>query len=377
MKALVTGASGFVGAAVARALVSDGHEVRALVRAQSPTRNLAGLPIEVCTGDLRDPPSLRPALKGCDALFHVAADYRLWVPDPKILYQANVEGTRALLEAAIDLGVGRVVCTSSVAVLRPPENGGLPSDERSEPAGVHEVVSHYKKSKYLAAQVVREMHERRGLPVVTVLPSTPIGPGDVKPTPTGAIVLDFLNRRFPAYLDTGLNLCDVDDCARGHILAYHKGRPGERYILGNENLTLREILGLLEMLTGIPAPTVRVPYGVAFAAGLAGEAIARLTGRPPRAPLDAVRMARKYMYFNPGKALIELGLPQRPARESLRRAALWFCENGYVAGPQVASVTERLRPGTAPGPALGPAPAPAPAPTPAPAPALKPVAIPS
>jgi dihydroflavonol-4-reductase len=356
MKALVTGATGFVGAAVARALVAEGHAVRVLARRESPAKNLEGLAVERVEGDLRDAPSLRRALEGCEVLFHVAAHYALWAKDPRTLYETNVGGTVALMEAALDVKIARVVYTSSVAVLKSPAPGSIPSDERSEPASVDEVIGDYKKSKYLAERAVRELAERRGLPVVTVLPSTPIGPGDVKPTPTGAIVLDFLTGRMTAYVDTGLNIVDVDDCALGHLLAWRKGRVGERYILGNENLSLREILGLLGATTGLAPPRVRMPYAVAHAYALCGELLARFTGRPPRAPLDAVRMSKKRMFFNPGKALLELGLPQTPARESLRRAALWFCENGYVRGPAASGIAARLR-ASAPVSARSPAPA--------------------
>ncbi len=347
MRALLTGATGFLGAAVLRVLVADGHAVRALVRPGANRANLGGLPadaLEIVEGDLVDRPSLRRALAGCDALFHVAASYRLWARDPETeIFRPNVDGTRALMEEALEAGsVRRIVYTSSVAVLAPPKtkDGSPAADEGSEPDSIESVIGPYKRSKYLAEKVVRDLSERRGLPAVIVLPSTPIGPRDVKPTPTGKIVLDFLNGKMPAYVDTGLNLVDVDDCARGHLLAFERGKVGERYILGNENLTLREILLLLAAATGLRAPRIRVPYAVAWAAGAASTAFGRLLGREPGIVLDAVRMSRKKMYFNPAKAFAELGLGHTPAREALRKAALWFAENGYVR-PDVA---ERILP---------------------------------
>jgi dihydroflavonol-4-reductase len=286
------------------------------------------LDLEVVEGDLRDRASLRRALAGCDALFHVAANYTLWARDPRDLYETNVEGTRALLEEALAARTPRVVYTSSVAVLAPPKPGAPPADERSEPV-FEEIVGHYKRSKYLAEKAVRALWQR-GLPVVIVLPSTPVGPRDIKPTPTGKIVVDFLSGRIPGYVETGLNIIDVEDCAEGHVLALERGRPGERYILGNENLTLRAILETLADLALVPPPRFRVPYALAWLAGAFSTLGARIRGRPPKVPLDGVRMSKKFMFFDPSKAQRELGLPRTPAREALRKAALWFCREGYV-----------------------------------------------
>ncbi len=298
MKALVTGATGFVGASVARELLKDGHSLRVLARRGSNRANLKDLAgVDVAEGDLRDRPALGRALDGCDALFHVAASYSLWARDPRELYASNVEGTKAIMEEALARKIERIVYTSSVAVLAPPNRGEAPSDENHEPV-FEEIIGHYKRSKYLADKLVRDMCGR-GLRAVIVLPSTPIGPRDVKPTPTGKIVLDFLNGRFRGYIDTGLNIVDVEDCARGHILALERGVVGERYILGNENLTLREICQTLADLTGLPAPRFKVPYALAYAAGAWSTALARITGREPGIPLDGVRMSRKLMFFDP------------------------------------------------------------------------------
>jgi dihydroflavonol-4-reductase len=324
--------------------------VRALARRGGDRRNLAGIDVEVFEGDLRDRDSTRRALSGCDALFHVAASYKLWARDPRELYETNVDGTRALLEAALAAGTPRIVYTSSVAVLAPPKPGEPPADERSEPRSVDDVIGHYKKSKYLAEKTVRELCAR-GLPCVIVLPSTPIGPRDVKPTPTGKIAVDFLAGRMPGYVDTGLNIIDVDDCAEGHVLALERGRPGERYILGNENMTLREILLALADLTGLSAPRFRVPYAAAWLAGAFSTLGARLTGRPPGIPLEGVRMSRKLMFFDAAKAIRELGLPRTPAREALRKAALWFCREGYVPAEVARAAIPRLE-AAAPGSAV-------------------------
>jgi dihydroflavonol-4-reductase len=355
VRALVTGATGFVGASVARELLRDGHEVVALARRGSDRRNLRGLErVEAREGDLRDRASLGRALEGCDALFHVAASYALWTRDPAELYRSNVEGTRAIMEEALARRIPKVVYTSSVAVLAPPAPGAPPADETAEPDPAS-IIGDYKRSKYLAEREVRALVER-GLPAVIVLPSTPIGPRDVKPTPTGKIVLDFLRGRMPGYVDTGLNVVDVEDCARGHILALERGRAGERYILGNENLTLREILEALADLTGLPGPRFRVPYALAWTAGACSTLWARLSGGEPGIPLDGVRMSRKRMFFDPRKARRELGFPATPAREALRKAAAWFCaEEGYVPAGLARSVLSRLSSGG--DAAAGPAPA--------------------
>jgi dihydroflavonol-4-reductase len=342
VRALVTGATGFVGASVVRELLKDGHSVRVLARKTSNRANLKDLAdrVEVAEGDLRDRASLRRALERCDALFHVAASYSLWARDPAELYESNVWGTRAIMEEALALRIDKVVYTSSVAVLAPPKPGAPPADESAEPV-FDQIIGHYKRSKYLADQAVRELCGR-GLRAVIVLPSTPIGPRDVKPTPTGKIVLDFLRGKMPGYVETGLNIVDVEDCARGHILALERGKPGERYILGNENLSLKAILDTLAELTGLPGPKFRVPYAVAYAAGACSTALAWFTGREPGIPLDGVRMSKKLMYFDPAKARRELGFPATPAREALRKAALWFCREGYVPAEVSAAVTPRL-----------------------------------
>jgi len=341
VRALVTGATGFVGASVARALLADGHEVLALARKSSSRKNLEGLPgVAVREGDLQDKGSLARALSGCDALFHVAASYALWTRDPGELYRSNVEGTRAIMEEALARGIERVVYTSSVAVLAPPAPGAPPSDERAEPVE-SAIIGHYKRSKHQAERVVRDLCAK-GLKAVIVLPSTPIGPRDVKPTPTGKIVVDFLNGRMPGYVETGLNVIDVEDCARGHLLALERGVPGERYILGHEDMSLKAILDALAELTGLPGPRFRVPYAVAYAAGACSTLWARVTGGEPGVPLDGVRMSKKRMYFDPSRARRELGLTARPAREALRRAALWFCREGYVREDAARTAIPRL-----------------------------------
>lgn len=328
MTALVTGATGFLGSAVARALLDSGRAVRALVRPGADTRNIDGLEIERATGDLTDRRSLERAARGCDTLFHVAADYRLWVPDPPAIYRTNVDGSRALLRAAAAAGASRIVYTSSVATL------GLnadrsPADEET-PVTEAAMIGHYKRSKYLAEEAVRALVRDEGVPAVIVNPSAPVGPRDVKPTPTGRIVVDFATGRMPAYVDTGLNLVHVDDCAAGHLQALEKGVVGERYILGGENLTLREILECLARLAERPAPRLRLPHGVLAPAALAGEAWGRLTGREPRLTRDSLRMARKTMFFSSAKAVRVLGYGARPAEQGLADALRWFRANGYV-----------------------------------------------
>jgi dihydroflavonol-4-reductase len=328
MKAFVTGATGFIGASLVRELLKDKVAVRVLARPGSDRRNLAGLSVEVWEGDLLDQDSLASGVAGCDVLFHAAADYRLWTADPSTMYAINVAGTRALFEAALRQGVSRVVYTSSVGTLGNPGDG-TPGDETT-PVTLADMVGHYKKSKFLAEREA-ESFVSRGLPLVIVNPSTPVGPLDIKPTPTGKIIVDFLNRKMPAYLDTGLNIIDVEDCARGHILALHNGRVGEKYILGNENLTLRQIFARLAEVAGQPAPRVRLPYLPILLAAYVNEAIAMLTKREPLIPLAGVQMAKKFMYFDSSKAVRELGLPQRPADEALCRAVEWFRAAGYAA----------------------------------------------
>jgi dihydroflavonol-4-reductase len=329
--ALVTGATGFIGANVVRELLARGQAVRVLVRPTSDRRAIAGLPVDICEGDLRDPLSIRRAMAGVRHVYHVAADYRLWTRDPRELYRTNVDGTRAVLAASAEAGVERVVHTSSVGALGIPADGS-PGTETT-PATLGDMVGPYKASKFLAEEVAREW-AARGLPVVIVNPSTPVGPWDVKPTPTGRIIVDFLHGRMFATLDTGLNLVDVRDVARGHVLAAERGRIGERYILGNRDLPLGEIFRLLAALTGYPAPRLRIPYAVAWASALAMEAGARITGREPRASLTSVRMARKRMYFSPARAVQELGLPQTPVDEALAAAVEWFAAHGYVTLPR-------------------------------------------
>jgi len=328
LRAFVTGATGFLGSHVARVLSEGGAELRLLVRPTSSLKNLQGLKAETATGDLRDPASLEKAMSGCDTVFHVAADYRLWVRDPGEMYRSNVDGTRAILEAARKNNVRRVVYTSSVATIGFRKDG-RPADEDS-PVSVADMIGHYKRSKFMAEQIAMEAG-RSGLHVVTVNPTTPIGEQDVKPTPTGRIVVDFLKRKFPAYVETGLNLVDVRECARGHVAVLEKGRTGERYILGGEDLTLKQILDKLGAITGLPSPKVKLPYLFAFAAGVVDEAITgMLLRREPRATVDTVRMGKKKMFASSAKAEKELGWKIVPVENALRRAVEWFQANGYV-----------------------------------------------
>jgi len=327
MKTFVTGATGFIGASIVRELIGDGCEVRALVRKGSDTSNLDGLDVELHYGDLLDPDSLRCGLRGCDTLYHAAADYRLWTRTPDLMYRINVDGTRAILAAALELGLTKVVYTSSVGTLGNPGDG-RPGTEAT-PVTLADMVGHYKKSKFLAEREA-ESFVSRGLPLVIVNPSTPVGPLDIKPTPTGKIIVDFLNRNMPAYLDTGLNIIAVEDCARGHILAARNGRIGEKYILGNTNLKLRDIFSLLEEITGLAAPRVRLPYAPILLAAYINEGLARITGREPLIPLAGVQMASKFMYFDSAKAVRELGLPQTPVKDALQRAVAWFKAHGYA-----------------------------------------------
>ncbi len=324
-KTLVTGGTGFIGGAVVAELLAAGREVRVLARAPG---SLAGLPVEVARGDLRDPASLAAAVQGCRRVFHVAADYRLWVPDPDTMYAANVQGTRDLLAAAAAAGVERLVYTSTVGALGNPGDG-TPGTEET-PVALADMAGHYKRSKFLAEQAALEF-ARQGLPVVLVHPSAPVGPGDTRPTPTGQIIVDYLKGRMPAYLETGLNLVHVRDVAMGHLLAEAKGRVGEKYILGNQNLSLSEIFQMLAGITGIPAPKVRLPYWPILALSYLDEFWAtHVSGRPPRMPVAGVKMARKFMYFDSSKAVRELGLPQTPVRQALEEAVAWFQEHGYV-----------------------------------------------
>jgi dihydroflavonol-4-reductase len=328
MLAFVTGATGFLGSHVARVLADQGANLRLLVRSTSNLKNLEGLKAETATGDLRDAASLEKAMAGCDAVFHVAADYRLWLRDPAEMYRSNVAGTRAILEAARKNNVQRVVYTSSVATVGFTSNG-QPADEDS-PVSIADMIGHYKRSKFMAEQLALEAG-RGGMHVVTVNPTTPIGEQDVKPTPTGRIVVDFLKRKFPAYVETGLNLVDVRECARGHARAFEKGRSGERYILGGENLTLKQILDKLGKITGLPSPRMKLPYVFAFAAGVIDEAITGgVLKREPRATVDTVRMGKKKMFATSAKAERELGWRIVPVDDALQRAVQWFQANGYA-----------------------------------------------
>lgn len=325
--ALVTGATGFVGSAVARRLLAEGFAVRVLARPGSDRRNLAGIEVEVAEGNLTDPASLQRACAGCEALFHVAADYRTWAPRPQELYQANVEGSRALMRAALQAGVKRAVYTSSVAVLGIPKDG-TPGDE-STPVTVDDMIGHYKRSKYLAEEAVREF-VGQGLNLVIVNPSTPIGPRDLKPTPTGRIVVDAASGRMPAYVDTGLNIVHVDDVAEGHWLAFSKGRPGERYVLGGTDMSLRRILETIADIVGRKPSKVRLPHAAVMPVAYIAEGLARLTGKPPVATVEEVRMSKKLMFFSSAKAQRELGYRIRPAREALEDAVRWYRDNGYI-----------------------------------------------
>jgi dihydroflavonol-4-reductase len=335
MNCFVTGASGFVGANLAHELVARGHTVRALLRPGADTRGLADVAVERVAGDLLDEPAkLRDAMRGCDWCFHVAASYHLWLRDYAPMYAANVEGTRNILTAARDAGCARIVYTSTVGCIGLPQRnaGGsfTPTDETA-PVSEAQMSNHYKRSKWRAELVAREL-AARGAPVVIVNPSAPVGPRDVKPTPTGKMIVDFLNRALPGYVDTGLNWVHVRDVAVGHILAAERGRVGERYILGHAegNWTMKQALDTLAEITGLPAPRMRVPYAVAWTAACVNEAMAKVTGRPPKAPLAGVRMARYRMWFNPAKAIRELGLPQTPPRQALDDAVEWFRKNGFT-----------------------------------------------
>ncbi len=328
MKVLVTGATGFVGSHLAGFLKKQGVDVIALVRKNSDTSWLRSLGVELAVGDIRDYDSVHGALRGCSELYHAAADYRLWVPDPGSMYETNVNGTINVMEAAMKRGIERVVYTSTVGVLAASRDG-RPSDEESS-VGIEDMVGHYKKSKFMAEREVKRFIEK-GAPVVIVNPSTPIGAMDRKPTPTGKMIVDFLNGRIPAYIDTGLNFVDVEDVAAGHWLAAREGRVGQRYILGNRNLTLREFFASIARITGRTPPRVRLPYLPVLLAAYVDEAISKcVRGRQPAIPLTGVRMARKYMFFDCAKASNELHLPQSPVDGALEKAIQWFQGNGYV-----------------------------------------------
>lgn len=333
MICFVTGASGFIGANLVHELAARGHQVKALLREKSDLRGLAGVQFEHVTGDVGNREILKAALQGCDWCFHVAASYHLWLRDYAPMYAANVEGTRNVLETAATMGCSRIVYTSTVGCIGlPQECGGrvVPTDEMAS-ASEAQMSNHYKRSKWHAEQVALEL-ARKGAPIVIVNPSAPVGPRDVKPTPTGQVIVDFLNRAMPAYLDTGLNWVHVRDVAIGHILAAERGQIGSRYILGHAegNWTMKEAFAILEEITGIRAPRFRIPYAVALAAAHLNEVLSCATGQPPKAPLAGVRMAKYKMFFSPAKAIRELGLPQTPPRQALADAVEWFESNGYV-----------------------------------------------
>lgn len=325
--AFVTGATGFIGSHVVQCLLEKGFSVCALARPGSRHPDLVGMEVEWRTGDIRSPKQVWEAMEGCDAVFHIAADYRLWCRNPEEIYETNVQGTVHVLEAALARGVKRVVYTSSVGALGL-GNHGVPADETA-PVCIEDMVGHYKRSKFLAERRAEDFL-RQGLPLVMVHPSTPVGPGDLKPTPTGKIIVDFLNGRMPAYLNTGLNLVHVKDVAEGHWLALERGNVGEKYILGNQNLTLAEIFQRLEKISGVPAPRIRLPYTPILVLAKLNDWISRATGVEPLIPLEGVRMARKYMFFNPEKAVRELGLPQTPVDVALAEAVAWFRDHGYA-----------------------------------------------
>ena len=326
MRALVTGGTGFIGSSIVRALLRAGYEVRVLIRNGSDTRNLDGLEIEHVIGDITDPMSLARAMRGCSHVFHAAALYSFWVTIPGLIERVNVQGTRNVLRAALEAGIERVVYTSSVAALAVPEDG-TPVDELT-PIDPGKIIGAYKRSKYAAEQVALE-YVAKGLPVIIVNPSFPVGPRDIKPTPTGQTIVDFLNHRLPAYVDTGMNVVDVDDVARGHVLAAEKGRIGERYILGGKNMTMGELLALLSKITGIRAPRMRMPYQPLLALSYLNAGWCRMTKTTPRMMPDTIRMSRHYMYYNPAKAIDELGLPQTEPQVALAKAVDWYVENGY------------------------------------------------
>jgi dihydroflavonol-4-reductase len=328
MKIFLTGATGFVGHHVACALAAQGAELRLLVRKSSNLKNLEGIGGETCVGDLAEPESLRAALEGCDAVVHVAADYRLWIPDPDAMYKANVDGTRELLRMAREAGVGRFVYTSSVATMHFRTDGIVTNEDT--PVSLADMVGHYKRSKFLAEREAIKAAEA-GQQVIVLNPTTPIGPNDAKPTPTGRIFVDFLNRKFPAYVDTGLNLVDVSEVARTHVLALTAGTPGRRYILGGENLTLKQILDKMAAITGIPSPTVEIPFAVAATYAFFEEWITgRIRGKEPRATLEEVRMGRKKMFASSARAQQELGFRIVPVYPAMRAAIEWFRANGFA-----------------------------------------------
>ena len=335
MKTLVTGATGFLGSHVARALAGRGDNVRVLVRSSSDLRALDGLEAEHFTGDLRDRASLDRAMEGVGRVYHVAADYRLWAHNPREIFESNVTGTQNLLDSARCAGVEKFVYTSTVATIAVPRKGSLPNEQTQ--SSLEEMIGHYKRSKFVAEKCALRAAEA-GLPVIVVNPTTPVGPGDWKPTPTGKIIVDFLNGRMPGYVDTGLNFVPVEDCARGHLLAAEHGRVGERYILGGRNLTLKQMLDILSLTSGRTAPQWKIPYVLAYAAGCANTGVSRLLGREPRIPLEGVRMARHKMFVDASKAERELAFVPGPIDAALERAVAWYESNGYVAAASLPAV---------------------------------------
>lgn len=328
MKAFVTGATGFIGSAVVRALVRSGVEVRVLIRPHSDLGNLEGLHLESAYGDLLDAESLRKGMSGCQQLYHVAAHYALWAQDPSIFYKVNVEGTKRLMSIAGEMGISRIVYTSTIGTIGLPENGSLGTEDT--PMAASQMAGDYKRSKFLGEQEVLKL-SRSGLPVVIVNPSAPVGEYDIKPTPTGQIIVDFMKGRMWAFMDTGMNLIDVDDVAVGHLRAMERGRTGERYILGHRNLTLAEFFHLLSEITGVKAPSVKLPRGVVLPLAYLNKWMADyVTHRSPRIPLEGVRMAKYRMHYDCSKAIQELDLPQTPVEESLRKAVRWFHRHGYA-----------------------------------------------
>jgi dihydroflavonol-4-reductase len=330
MTTLVTGATGFVGSHVARQLVASGDRVRVLARRSSNLKVLEGVDVEIAEGDLKDSVSLRRAMQGVRRVFHVAADYRLWTRHPEEIYAINVEGTRSLFNAAVEASVERIVYTSTVATIAVPTHDGTLPNEKTR-ATLEQMIGHYKRSKFLAEQEAKDA-AAKGAPIVIVNPTAPVGPYDWKPTPTGRIIVDFLNGKMPAYVDTGLNVVSVEDVARGHLLAAERGRIGERYILGARNMTLKEILQSLAGITGRSAPRVRLPHAIALAAGYADEFLARISGREPQIPVEGVKMSRHRMFVASDKAEIELGYKPGPVESALAAAVRWYEENGYVRG---------------------------------------------
>jgi dihydroflavonol-4-reductase len=330
MFSLVTGANGFIGSHLTQFLLRQGEKVRVLVRPQSDRRLLEGLPVEFAYADLREPSSLPAALNGVDRVYHVAADYRLWAKDPQEIYQSNIAGTRNLLIAAREAGIGRFIYTSSVGTLVPPHPRTLPDEDTR--LRLDDMIGHYKRSKFLAEQEAAQA-ARNGQPVVIVNPTTPVGPGDWKPTPTGRIILDFINGRMPAYVDTGLNFVAVEDVAKGHWLAAERGQVGARYILGDRNLTLKQLLEILSRLSGRPVPRVRLPHAVPYVAALVDSLFSAVVGRPPHIPLEGVRMARHKMFVGGSKATRELGFQPGPLERALERAIQWYSAHGYLRAP--------------------------------------------